>query len=199
MPRLQRVRAMGRIAFITGGARSGKSAFAERLARQYGDDVAYIATSIATDAEMEERIRLHRLRRPSGWTTYESYKGIGDIINGTDKSVVLLDCITIMVTNLMLEHDIDWDNCTVEQTDAIEHDVRAEIKIMLDAAKDGKADLIVVSNEVGMGLVPDYPLGRIFRDIAGRMNQFIAAQADEVYFIVSGIPLKLKPGATGSL
>ncbi|MDI3508118.1 MAG: adenosylcobinamide kinase / adenosylcobinamide-phosphate guanylyltransferase [Clostridiales bacterium] len=190
---------MGRVTFITGGARSGKSAFAERLARQYGDDVAYIATSIATDAEMEERIRLHRLRRPAGWTTYESYKGIGDIINGTDKSVVLLDCITIMITNLMLEYDIDWDHCTVEQIDAVEHAIRAEIKIMLDAAKGGKADLIIVSNEVGMGLVPDYPLGRIFRDIAGRVNQLIAAQADEVYFIVSGIPLKLKTSGTGGL
>lgn len=198
VPRLQCIGDMGRIIFITGGARSGKSTFAEKLARQYGDDVAYIATSIATDTEMEERIRLHRMRRPPAWITYESYKDIGEIINGIDRGAVLLDCITIMITNLMLERYIDWDHCTIEQADAVENDVKREIEAMLAAAKNGRTNLIAVSNEVGMGLVPEYPLGRVFRDIAGRMNQLIAEHADEVYFIVSGVPLKLKPDAGGS-
>lgn len=186
---------MGKIIFVIGGARSGKSAFAESLARQYGDDVAYIATSIATDAEMEERIRLHRQHRPASWTTYEAYKGIGAIINGINAKAVLLDCITIMITNLMMEQDIDWDHCTVEQADRAEALVRAEVEAMLASAKNSCADLIAVSNEVGMGLVPEYPLGRVFRDIAGRINQIIAKQADEVYFVVSGIPIRIKPGA----
>jgi len=184
---------MGKITFITGGARSGKSSFAEKIAAAY-PDVAYIATSIATDSEMEERIRLHRQRRPYNWRTYEAYKGIRKIIKDIDKGAILLDCVTVMVTNIMMECDIDWDHCTTEQSGYVEALVKDEIVDMLDAARGSSADFIIVSNEVGMGLVPAYPLGRIFRDIAGRINQFIASYADEAYFMVSGIPIELKPG-----
>lgn len=179
---------------VTGGVRSGKSQFAESLAVKYaGYSVLYIATSIPFDDEMKERVRRHRERRPKEWETVEAYNGISDIIRSTDKKAVLLDCLTVMVSNLLLEIDMTWEEKDLEDVDRAEEKITKEVDGLINASKENdKKDVIVVTNEVGMGLVPEYKLGRIFRDISGRMNKKIAENADSVYFMVSGIPLEIK-------
>lgn len=179
---------------VTGGARSGKSQFAESLAVKYaGYSVLYIATSIPFDDEMKERVRRHRERRPKEWETVEAYNGISDIIRSTDKKAVLLDCLTVMVSNLLLEIDMTWEEKDLEDVDRAEEKITKEVDGLINASKENdKKDVIVVTNEVGMGLVPEYKLGRIFRDISGKMNKKIAENADSVYFMVSGIPLEIK-------
>jgi adenosylcobinamide kinase / adenosylcobinamide-phosphate guanylyltransferase len=187
---------MGNLVFVTGGARSGKSRFAEELVGT-GDDVVYIATAIAFDDEMKERIRHHRERRNPRWKTIEGYRGLGNKLPEYFASCrcVLLDCITVMVTNLMLENsNINWDAINAKEVDFIEKIIDNEINELLDALRAFKGTAVIVSNEVGMGIVPATPLSRHFRDIAGRINQKIAACADDVYFVVSGIPMKVKGG-----
>lgn len=183
---------MGKLFYITGGARSGKSTFAEKLAANYGGLVSYIATAIPFDNEMKDRIARHQQQRPQSWKTYEAYWGIGGIIRQNHASVFLLDCMTVLITNQMLDQEVDWDHPTLQDIQKTEGIIRKEVDDIIRAVKEGTADLIVVTNELGMGLVPEYPLGRVFRDIAGRMNQLLAKAADEAYFVVSGIPLRLK-------
>lgn len=185
---------MGKLTLVTGGARSGKSTFAEKLAREYGDSVIYIATSIPFDDEMKLRVKKHREQRPAYWETVEAYKNIDEALEDkiAGKDAVLLDCITIMVTNLMFEKPIDWDHIQAEDLAGVEEHVRLEIQKLVDAAKCGTVPFILVTNEVGMGIVPDNALARVFRDIAGRMNQMLAKAADEVYLCVSGIQVKIK-------
>lgn len=185
---------MGKLILVTGGARSGKSSHAEELAKACGSHVLYIATSIVTDGEMEQRIKKHREQRPSWWETLEAYKDF-DICIGKkteNKSAVLLDCITVMTTNLMLERLSDIDNISPENSIEAEDYVRHEMDKLISAAMESSIPFILVTNEVGMGIVPEYPLSRLFRDIAGRVNQTLSKAADEVYFCVSGIPMKIK-------
>lgn len=181
---------MGRITLITGGARSGKSRYAETLP---GDarDVLYIATAQVYDDEMKERVRLHKQRRPAHWQTHEGHRDLGRLVAQCD-GFVLLDCITLLVTALMLEMECDWEQPTNEQVEAGERVILGQIEELLRGAERSRAELICVSNEVGMGLVPPYPMGRVFRDYAGRVNQRIAHSAQRVLFMVSGLPLTLK-------
>lgn len=184
---------MGKLTFITGGARSGKSTFAEDLARENQKTVAYIATAIAFDDGMKDRIAKHQAQRPDHWGTIEQYKDFQTLADNPifqDAEVVLFDCLTVMTTNNMLDFPVDFDTCSMETVGEIEQTVRTEVEKLLDVCKD--KCLILVSNEVGLGLVPAYKLGSYFRDIAGRMNQLVAARADEAYLIVAGIPMKLK-------
>lgn len=185
---------VGKLIFVTGGARSGKSTFAEKLASATGDNVVYIATAIAFDDEMKDRIKKHRLQRPSCWLTVEAYKDMDKrlppILAG--KSAVLLDCITLMVSNIMLEENMDWECISTDKVQKVELAVSAEIEKLLKIVKKYDPLFIIVSNELGMGVVPPTVLGRAMRDIAGRINQLLAREADEVYFCVSGIPLKIK-------
>ncbi len=238
---------MGKLIFITGGARSGKSTFAEKLAAgRLGADqlvtaqsaiwkpiaqqsekkqtatgeqitqkpagqqpveqqreaqqstllqnVLYIATAVPFDDEMELRIQKHKERRPAKWETVEAYRDLDKVIemNIDGKSAVLLDCITVMITNLMVERNLDWDRMRTEELYNIETEIDSEIKKFIDTTKNKEALFIVVSNEIGMGLVPEYAMSRVFRDIAGRINQKLAEAADEVFFCVSGIPVKIK-------
>ena len=185
---------MGKLILITGGARSGKSSFAEETAQKCGRNVLYIATSIPFDDEMKERVKRHREQRPAGWETLEAYRDMDICLEGrlAGRDAVLLDCITVMVTNIMLEKEIDWDTASIDTINAVEAGVDIEIKKLLGII--GKADttFIAVTNELGSGLVPPYALGRAMRDIAGRANQMLAKAADEVYLCVSGIPVKIK-------
>ena len=184
---------MGRLTFILGGARSGKSTYAERLARQQSGRVLYIATAQALDEEMAGRIRQHRSQRPPNWQTLEAPSGVAAALQslpGPQPDLVLLDCLTLLVSNLLLQAcpaDGEPDAQTAEVP------VRAEIESLLAAIQSSPADWIVVSNEVGMGLVPPYPLGRIYRDLLGWANQQMAATADEVLLMVAGLPWKLTP------
>jgi adenosylcobinamide kinase / adenosylcobinamide-phosphate guanylyltransferase len=185
---------MGKIIFITGGARSGKSSFAESLLAGK-DKVLYVATGIGFDDEMKDRIARHRSQRNPAWKTVECYRDI--VLNlGMDLPScdhILLDCVTIMVSNFMvLDAGVDWDSAGMEAIDAIEGIIRGEITAFIEMAKGFRGETLIVSNEVGMGIVPPAPLGRYYRDIAGKMNQMIARTADEVYFLVSGIPMRIK-------
>lgn len=186
---------MSKTILITGGARSGKSAFAEKLAKETGEKVLYIATSIPFDDEMKERVKRHKAQRPAEWDTYEGYRNLGDVITEKGKSYdgILVDCITIMATNLMFD-SIGFE----DQSPAYEDFLKAEeyISIHIENLKKGlsAADttVILVTNELGSGVVPDTAFGRAFRDIAGRANRQLAEQADEVYLVVCGIPMKIK-------
>ncbi len=180
---------------ITGGARSGKSSLAETKAKELGEKVVYIATAIAFDEGMKDRISKHRASRPDTWATIEKYRDFYTLENEKDfleSDLILLDCMTLMVSNILLESEIDFDNCPMEEVDCIETSIFKEVEELLEIVYKHKKKLIIVTNEVGMGLVPSYRLGSIFRDIAGRVNQYIAKQANEVYLAVSGIPLQIK-------
>ena len=186
---------MGRTILITGGARSGKSSFAEKLAGELGDRILYIATSIPFDEEMKSRVMKHRESRPKSWDTYEGYRGLGNVLQekGGEYAGMLLGCVTVMVTNLLLEYPgIDSDKACYEDYLKAEEMIKKEVEELMESASQIDATLIMVTNELGSGVVPESLMGRAFRDIAGRMNQYIAARCDEVYLSVCGIPLKLK-------
>jgi len=185
---------MGAIIFITGGARSGKSRFAESLLAGK-DNVLYVATGLGFDDEMKDRIARHRSQRNPAWTTVESYRDLARSLKHDlpDRGHLLLDCVTIMVSNFMvLDAGVDWDSAGIDAADRIERVILSEISAFLDMAREYNGQTIIVSNELGMGIVPPTPLGRYYRDIAGKMNQVIAAAADEAYLMVSGIPVKIK-------
>lgn len=185
---------MSKLILVTGGSRSGKSNFAESLCRNRNNSTAYIATSIAFDEEMKDRVRKHKESRPSDWKTYEIYKDIYSIINNiaNNHKTVILDCVTLLVNNLMFEYDIDFDNCTTEETNKMEIYIKDQFEKLIQEIKKTNLYFVMVTNELGMSLVPDNKLCRVYSDIVGRINQYIANCSDEVYFVVSGIPMKIK-------
>jgi len=186
---------MSRIVYVTGGARSGKSSFAEAYANENGKEILYIATAIPFDSGMKDRIKKHQDRRPESWGTLETYKNFKNELTKTAVSydTVLFDCVTVMVTNLMLEDQtIDWDTIEYDKIDALEEVVQKEINELLEVVRKLDLNMIIVSNELGMGIVPENRLARIFRDIAGRVNQRVAELSDEAYLVVSGQKIRLK-------
>jgi adenosylcobinamide kinase/adenosylcobinamide-phosphate guanylyltransferase len=160
---------------VLGGARSGKSAFAERLALECGEPVVYVATATASDAEMAERIAHHRARRPPTWRTVEA--PVGGVSDVGDAATLVVEDLTLLLFNLV---KVDAGRAEAVTT----HQVAKLVAI--------DANVVLVSNEIGMGVVPAYPLGREFRDALGRVNQAAAAACDEVYLTVAGLPLRLK-------
>ncbi|MDI7252629.1 bifunctional adenosylcobinamide kinase/adenosylcobinamide-phosphate guanylyltransferase [Candidatus Solincola sp.] len=189
-----------RMVLVIGGARSGKSAFAHSLAAGAGGEVCFIATAEAKDAEMRERIRRHRLSRPKEWETLELQGGIRLERFPADDRVVIFDCLTVYLSNLMAAHGLDrlGEGEGLVPENKVEREaerVVEEALSMLDELRHRCRELIVVSNEVGMGLVPPFRLGRLFRDLAGRINQKLAEEADEVYLVAAGLPLCLKGGS----
>jgi adenosylcobinamide kinase / adenosylcobinamide-phosphate guanylyltransferase len=165
--------------FVLGGARSGKSAFGQRLAAECGEPVVYVATAAALDDEMADRIARHRAQRPPTWRTVETPSGIVGALPADlpDFATVLVEDLTLLLANLMT------DDAEQSETQAI-----AEVQALVSLP----AHVIVISNEVGLGIVPAFPLGRSFRDALGRVNQAAAAACDEVYLVVAGLPLRLK-------
>lgn len=186
---------MGKAILITGGARSGKSSYAEKLAKELEGNVLYIATSIPFDEEMKLRIKKHKESRPQEWDTFEGYKGLGRVISdkGRQYKGILLDCITVMVTNLFLEYTgMEGINFPREDFIKAEKAIEKEIEELMKGIGESEATVMLVTNELGSGIVPENTLARAFRDIAGRVNQYIGSRCDEVYMTVCGIPLKLK-------
>lgn len=186
---------MARMTLITGGARSGKSTFGEKLIGERSKTVAYIATAIAFDSEMKDRIAKHQAQRPDHWMTYENWKTIQDLVPTLDKQQdgVILDCLTILVTNWMLEAEhIDWDRPNPEEVNALQGQILDYVKGFLMAMRETSLEIVLITNELGMGIVPENPLARAFRDIAGRVNQLAASLCDEVYLTVCGQSLKIK-------
>ncbi len=153
---------------------------------QLGGQVTLVATAEPGDEEMRRRIAKHRAARPAEWQTMERALRLGDALSAWDADVVLIDCITLLVSNVMMAAG---DNAPAEQ---IESEVSHEIDELLEAWRSARFNLILVSNEVGMGLVPPYPLGRLYRDALGRANQQLARAADEVILMVAGLPMKIK-------
>ncbi|HHT9144833.1 MAG: bifunctional adenosylcobinamide kinase/adenosylcobinamide-phosphate guanylyltransferase [Candidatus Brocadiaceae bacterium] len=188
---------MAKMTFVLGGARSGKSAFAEGLARRY-NNVVYIATAEVKDDEMRERIQIHRARRPFNWKTIEVPFHVDRVISNLNEKagVVYIDCITLYITNMLLDDNAanpaggaDRQREVLKQKQS---QILDEINKLCKVCRESKSDVIIVSNEVGLGIVPDNALSRVFRDIAGSANQIIADEADEVYFMVAGIAQRIK-------
>ena len=165
--------------FVTGGARSGKSAFAERYAARSAGPVTYLATAQAFDEEMKDRIARHRSDRPPGWHTHEEPLEVPGALASASTAAVLLDCLSLWVSNLMLEGRSDAD--ILAQTDQL-----------LEAARIRRGVTVLVTNEVGFGIVPDNALARRYRDVLGWVNQRCAAASNDAYLLVSGLPLTLK-------
>ena len=184
---------MSKVIMVTGGSRSGKSVIAEQKAKEYGKrSVLYLATAIPIDEDMKARIRLHQERRDSEWGTYEGYRDLGEVVKSTEKNTILLDCVTVMITNILCEEDRDFDKLSASDIEKLESEIIKELSNLVKAIRDEDKTLIIVSNEVGMSVVPSYRLGRIFSDISGKANQVLASLSDEVYVAISGLPLRLK-------
>ena len=167
------------VSLVLGGARSGKSRYAEGLLSSHAGKRIYLATAEAGDAEMRTRIEDHRRRRGAGWRTVEAPLDIAPIIAGAGDHAVLLDCLTLWLANLM----------------SAGRDIGKAERELWSALGDVRAPVVLVSNEVGLGIVPDNALAREFRDHAGRLNQAMAALADRVFFLAAGLPLTLKDRA----
>lgn len=172
---------MGKITFVLGGVRSGKSRFAIRLAKEKGRSVAFIATCQGLDREMQRRIIIHKKSRPLHWRTFEVPENTALLLKKiNDKfDVIVIDCLTLLISNLLLKGVSE---------DSIEKQINGIMSILGKI----KARSIIVSNEVGLGIVPENKLARDFRDIAGRINQIVAAKSNEVFFMFSGIPSRIK-------
>ena len=178
----------GKTALVTGGSRSGKSAFAEKLAMRAEERVAYIATAEIWDSEMAERVELHRNRRPSGWQTVEAPQQAENAMDAATfhADLILFDCLTVYSTNCLLALPEELDprqrrNAVLESVDEL-----------VLAAQRFPGTVLFVTNEVGDGIVPDNALAREFRDVAGLVNQKVAQAADEVYWVVCGLPVEIK-------
>jgi adenosylcobinamide kinase/adenosylcobinamide-phosphate guanylyltransferase len=175
----------GRIILILGGARSGKSAFALELASKISNHVLFVATAEPLDEEMKARIIEHQQARPTTWRTLEAPRNIGKAIESNigGNEVIIIDCLTLLVSNLL---------CSVPEKNEVDEKVIVEINDLITTMEKSDASFIIVSNEVGLGLVPDNSLGRIYRDLLGKVNQLIAQKANEVYFMVAGLPIKVQ-------
>lgn len=179
------------LTLILGGARSGKSTYAERLAGERGHHILYVATAQAWDGEMAERIANHRAQRPPAWQTVEAPTAVGSAIAQALQAqphtdLLLLDCLTLLASNVLITLPEDATEMTATAA------LMAEIDGLLAVYTVSNIPWIVVSNEVGLGIVPPYPLGRLYRDALGRVNQRLAAAADEVLFLVAGLPMVVK-------
>ncbi len=182
---------------ITGGARSGKSNFAQDLALKLKEPVLFVVTAEPLDAEMAKRIAEHRKSRPPGWITLEVTAHVGEQIHkaiGNTKKVVIIDCITLLISNAFNQ----FRDVVDEQLDelAIQKLCFSEIDELLVCMITHSSNFIIVTNEVGEGIVPVSKVGRLFRDILGKVNQMLARECDTVYLMVAGIPVKVKPSSS---
>nr|WP_154382625.1 bifunctional adenosylcobinamide kinase/adenosylcobinamide-phosphate guanylyltransferase [Pseudoduganella rivuli] len=179
---------------VFGGARSGKSAYAEKLAIDSGKEVVYIATAQAGDGEMAVRIAHHRQQRPASWTTVEEPLALAAMVTqwAAPQRLVLVDCLTLWLTNLMFDGATEYPDVGAIALPARFHEQRAALLTALDNAAGVTGDIVLVSNEVGMGIVPFGAVSRAFADEAGRLNQAVAAVCDRAVFVAAGLPLVMK-------
>ncbi len=196
---------------ILGGARSGKSSFAQQMAKGLGEKVLFVATGQPLDEEMASRIEEHKRMRPKNWRTLEIDARVGQTLEGQigGAGLVLLDCLSLLVSNVILNPSLplslraersnllalragSMKNLEKMDFTEAEKQVMTEVKELIECINKYKGIFIVVSNEVGLGLVPENKLGRVYRDLLGKANQLLAQHADEIYFMVSGIPVRIK-------
>jgi len=183
------------VTFVIGGSRSGKSTFAEMKANEYGKKVLYIATAVITDQAMEDRVKKHKEQRPKSWETLEMYSDFYKLTNFNEfneSDVVLIDCMTTLIGNYMFDSKLDFDTCSIEEVNNLEKIIIKNIISLITICNNNNKKLIIVSNETGLGVVPSYYMGNYFRDMSGRTNNRIGKESDYMYFIFSGIPIKLK-------
>jgi len=182
---------------IIGGARSGKSNYAQELALKCPQPVLFVATAEADDEEMRQRIEEHKKVRPSTWRTLEVTTHVGNQIRREigEMQTVIVDCVTLLVNNIFSR----YFNSSMELGDAapVEKEVIAEISELVDCISQVDASFIIVTNEVGLGIVPAISMSRLYRDLLGRANQILAQHTDEVYLMVAGLPVKIKPMRPG--
>jgi len=183
----------GKLVFVTGGIRSGKSTFAEKAAADMGQTITYIATAEALDDEMKLRIELHRQRRPENWITVEEPLRVTAVLHdyGSRSDVIMLDCMTVLISNLMFARE---QTAGQEFQKEMQNDIIEEIGALARAARQAEAHVVIVSNEVGMTLVSDNFLGRQYQELVGRANQIVAGLADQAYLVAAGYPIALKSG-----
>ena len=184
---------MGRLILVLGGARSGKSRFAQQLAERIGgDNVLFVATAEAGDSEMERRISIHRQTRPATWLTVEQPVNVAATLEELPQrhEVVLVDCLTLLVSNLMLSCGDSPD------PDEAERVARHELNQLMSFLAERPGTAIVISGEVGLGLVPENALGRLYRDLLGWANQMVANQADATYLMVAGLAVDIRSLST---
>jgi adenosylcobinamide kinase / adenosylcobinamide-phosphate guanylyltransferase len=195
-------RESGPLILITGGVRSGKSSFAEQLAAEGGRPYIYLATARVEDEAMRMRVLRHQNRRPESVQTLEEPLEPHLVLEreGTAGKVILVDCLTLLISNRFLA-DIDRHGAVREGEDIFADELLLEeaasrtleyVMLFAEAAAESTAEVIVVTNEVGMGVVPEYPVGRVYRDLSGRANQLMAQVADQVWFVVCGLPQRFK-------
>jgi adenosylcobinamide kinase/adenosylcobinamide-phosphate guanylyltransferase len=180
---------------IIGGARSGKSRFAQELALKTGKPVLFVATAEAGDEEMQRRIEEHKKARPAEWSTLEVTMDVGSEIQQKlgKARLVIVDCITLLVSNILGQYDDRVDRRA--GASVVEEKVTAEIGELVKCMKSVAASFIIVTNEVGTGLVPSNESSRLYRDLLGKANQLLAQHVDEVYLMVAGLPVRIKPAA----
>jgi len=181
-----------KIILLLGGARSGKSYFAQEMAKKM-EKVLFVATAAPGDEDMRLRIERHKNDRPRNWRTLEATEHVGNRIEDEirEEQTVIIDCITLLVSNVFCRHDeSQFENLAEEE---LERAVLSEIQELQTCLKNVEASFIIISNEVGLGIVPDNRMGRLYRDLLGKANQKLAQYADEVYLMVAGIPLRIKP------
>ena len=179
---------MRQITLLLGGARSGKSSYAQTLAENSGKSVTYLATAQALDDEMSARIQKHQAERPAQWQTLEVPLNIASHVGEIKSELVILDCMTLLATNLLMQFVKDD---LVDEAPFTES-IHKEVGDLIAAIRNGKQDWIIISNEIGLGLVPPYQMGRVYRDLLGWANQRLAREADKVIFMVAGIPMDVK-------
>lgn len=182
-----------RCVLITGGARSGKSRFAQELAIRVNESVLFVATAQAGDEEMQERIQRHKKARPASWNTLEATTNIGSQISQeiAGARVVIIDCIALLVSNIFSRYSDPNGEPTAAPL--IEEKVIGEINELVECINKTDARFIIVTNEIGLGLVPISRIGRLYRDVMGKANQRLAQEAEEVYLMVAGLPVQIKP------
>lgn len=179
---------MGWITLILGGARSGKSSYALKLAGESQQPVTFIATAQALDDEMSSRIKKHKTERPADWQTLELPLNIAQNVSQIKSDIAILDCVTLWVTNLLMQFVKDD---LVDETPFIQAAQVETENLLLAIGKSGQ-EWLIISNEVGLGLVPPYQMGRVYRDALGWVNQRLAQEAQQVIVMVAGIPMKVK-------
>ncbi len=181
-----------KITLLLGGARSGKSYYAQEQGKK-ASSVLFVATAEALDEDMQLRIKKHKQDRPENWHTLEATEHVGsrieDLYDGED--LIIIDCITLLITNIFCQYS--EEQFETIQDSILEKQVISEIQELQECLQKIEASFIIVSNEVGLGIVPAFRSGRLFQDILGRANQLLAQTANEVYLMVAGIPLKVKP------
>lgn len=177
------------IRLITGGARSGKSTFAESFFKDK-KEVVYIATSRPEDEEMKDRVKLHRENRPHIWRTFEDNYNLYEALG--KEEFYLLDCITVLTSNIMFDMTKGFERIDLEREKAVEDKVFQELLKLIEIIREKEYNLNLVTNEIGCAPVPEHHVTRVFRDIQGRVNQRIAQICDEVYLVTCGIAVKIK-------